>query len=78
MLDYQRYIPYARFSILIAITINQYIINLNDIFRCLQDYYLQLNIINPKEQTGGHLNYISLGLVYEKRENKYIVQRMIC
>ncbi len=68
--DYQRYILSSRFRFLSGITMSRYIINLNDSLKSLYDDYLKLNLIDSKEQTGGYLNYISLGLIYEKRDNQ--------
>jgi hypothetical protein len=68
--DYQRYISSSRFRLLSGITMNRYIINLNDSLKSLYDDYLQHKLIDNEEENGGYLNYISLGLVYEKRDNQ--------
>ncbi len=69
-LDYQRYISSSDFRFLSGVTLSKYRINLNDSLKSLYDDYLQLNLIDSKEEKGGYLNYISLGLVYEKRDNQ--------
>ena len=68
--DYQRYISSSRFRILSGITMNRYIINLNDSLNSLYNDYLQHKLIDSEEENGGYLNYISLGLIYEKRDNQ--------
>ena len=68
--DYQRHLTSPNLRILLGLTLNKLKIIQNQSDTNLYDFYNNLDLIQDDEIKGGTINYLSIGMVYEKRNNQ--------
>lgn len=68
--DYQRYLTSNKFRLLAGFTFNKLSILQKATDLNLYSDYHQFGFIKENEKLGGYVNYITLGLVYEDRDNQ--------